>query len=583
MAIPTTFTGLNRVDSHNVTIDYQIFSIARCKGAGENCFVTSDEDRTVRFWRNGVNVESFQLPAQSVWSVACLSNGDIVTGSSDGVVRVFTQSESRYADQATVNKFTEEVEVLTKQSTQEIGGYKISDLPGKEALYDPGRKPGQMKMIREGGGVVAYTWVEDGDKSHWEKVGDVLGSTNKTNQDKTMFEGKAYDFVFSVDVEDGKPPLKLPFNRGDDPYQAAHTFLAKNVLPSSYLEQVVDFILKNTREQYVAPSTEYVDPFTGQSRYTPSGTANSQGVTGTNLDPFTGGSSYSTSVNSSRQGSSSNIPSQGIKFFPINTYRTFEMGDSKVILIKLKEFNEKCGDGKNPPINEAHLEELVKLCNGPPDDPNVFDTLFKLLEWPDEIVFPAIDVIRMAVRYKKNNEIIASANNGILLQKLLSFVSDSCRIANNVIVALRTLSNLFVHECGEELVFEHRFDLVENITTLGSLNKNGQIALATLLLNLSVATLKKRDELGISVLADVIPDILTKLSDPESQFRSYVALGTLLTSASSLQAAEVKTKVKSNPGFVSALQSHLMSGQNDLENKRRNCACQVQDIISISF
>jgi hypothetical protein len=102
-------------------------------------------------------------------------------------------------------------------------------------------------------------------------------------------------------------------------------------------------------------------------------------------------------------------------------------------------------------------------------------------------------------------------------------------------------------------------------------------------LNLSVATLKKRDELGISVLADVIPDILTKLSDPESQFRSYVALGTLLTSASSLQAAEVKTKVKSNPGFVSALQSHLMSGQNDLENKRRNCACQVQDIISISF
>jgi phospholipase A-2-activating protein len=127
MAIPTIFTGLNRVDSHNVTIDYQIFSIARCKGAGENCFVTSDEDRTVRFWRNGVNVESFQLPAQSVWSVACLSNGDIVTGSSDGVVRVFTQSESRYADQATVNKFTEEVEVLTKQSTQEIGGYKISE------------------------------------------------------------------------------------------------------------------------------------------------------------------------------------------------------------------------------------------------------------------------------------------------------------------------------------------------------------------------------------------------------------------------------------------------------------------------
>ncbi|EFA09359.2 phospholipase A-2-activating protein [Tribolium castaneum] len=558
-----------------------IYSIARCKSAGENCFVTSDEDRTVRFWQNGENIETIQLPAQSVWSVACLSNGDIVTGSSDGVVRVFTQNESRYADEATLNKFNEEVEALTRQSTQEIGGYKISDLPGKEALYDPGRKAGQMKMIREGTGVVAYTWVEDGDKSHWEKVGDVLGSTDKTNQDKTMYEGKAYDFVFSVDVEDGKPPLKLPYNKGDDPYQAAHNFLAKNFLPASYLEQVVDFILKNTQEKYVPPSTEYVDPFTGGSRYTPSTGNNSQDFAGRNFDPFTGGSSYSTSATQAKQTvSSSTISSQVSKFFPINTYRTFEMGDSNVILVKLKEFNEKTGDSQSPPVNEHYLVELVKLCNGPPDDPNAFDTLFKLLEWPDEIVFPVVDVIRMAVRFKKNNEIIATANSGSLLRKLLSFINENCNIINNVIVALRTLSNLLMHEFGEDLVFEHRFDVVENITALGPLNKNGQIALSTLLLNLCVASLKKRDDLGISVLADVIPDILTKLSDPESQFRSYVALGTLLSSP---QSAEVKAKVKSNVGFISALESHVLSGQGDLEEKRRNCASQVQEILNLSF
>lgn len=63
-------------------------------------------------------------------------------------------------------------------------------LPGREALYDPGKKAGQMKMIREAQGVVAYTWVEDGENSHWEKVGDVLGGTNKTNEGQTMFEGK---------------------------------------------------------------------------------------------------------------------------------------------------------------------------------------------------------------------------------------------------------------------------------------------------------------------------------------------------------------------------------------------------------
>lgn len=58
-----------------------MFSIARNKASGEFAFVTSDEDRTVRFWQNGVNTETFKLPAQSVWTVACLSNGDIVTGS----------------------------------------------------------------------------------------------------------------------------------------------------------------------------------------------------------------------------------------------------------------------------------------------------------------------------------------------------------------------------------------------------------------------------------------------------------------------------------------------------------------------
>lgn len=116
-----------------------------------------------------------------------------------------------------------------------------------------------MKMIREANGVVAYTWVENGDESHWEKVGDVLGGTNKLDSGKTTYEGQvntyctdfnllkkkqfnfflqAYDFVFSVDVEDGKPPLKLPYNTGEDPYQAAQKFLSKNLLPSGYLEQV---------------------------------------------------------------------------------------------------------------------------------------------------------------------------------------------------------------------------------------------------------------------------------------------------------------------------------------------------------
>lgn len=48
-----------------------------------------------------------------------------------------------------------------------------------------------MKMIREGKIVIAYTWVEDSENSHWEKVGEVMGGTDKDDSGKTMYEGEA--------------------------------------------------------------------------------------------------------------------------------------------------------------------------------------------------------------------------------------------------------------------------------------------------------------------------------------------------------------------------------------------------------
>ncbi|KAM9888743.1 hypothetical protein OXX79_012662, partial [Metschnikowia pulcherrima] len=67
------------------------------------------------------------------------------------------------------------------------------------------------------------------------------GSTGKTE-----YQGKEYDYVFDVDVEDGKPPLKLPYNATENPYEAAERFLAANDLPGSYAQEVVNFINKNT-------------------------------------------------------------------------------------------------------------------------------------------------------------------------------------------------------------------------------------------------------------------------------------------------------------------------------------------------
>lgn len=36
-------------------------------------------------------------PCQTVWTVGQLDNGDVITGGSDGQVRIWTRDESRYA------------------------------------------------------------------------------------------------------------------------------------------------------------------------------------------------------------------------------------------------------------------------------------------------------------------------------------------------------------------------------------------------------------------------------------------------------------------------------------------------------
>lgn len=71
--------------------------------------------------------------------------------------------------------------------------------------------------------------------------------------------------MFSVDIEDGKPPLKLPFNVTEDPWFAAQRFLDRNSLSQLFLDQVANFIIDNTKGVTLGQeSSGYVDPFTGQ-------------------------------------------------------------------------------------------------------------------------------------------------------------------------------------------------------------------------------------------------------------------------------------------------------------------------------
>jgi phospholipase A-2-activating protein len=243
-----------------------IYSIALNPALGD-VFVTGSEDSTIRMWSlsKGQLGDALSLPAQSVWTVACIDNGDIITGTSDALVRVFTKDPKRCASDDMLAAFETSVSTRKLEMSKELGGVKVNELPGPESLLQEGTD-GQTRLVRQPNGkILCYQWTN----GKWECVGDVMGAAGGTQETsgKSLHEGIEYDFVFNVDIEDGAPPLKLPFNKTDDPWLAAQKFIHKHDLPQVYLEQVANFIIKNanlTSLPAMKVDEDFVDPFTGK-------------------------------------------------------------------------------------------------------------------------------------------------------------------------------------------------------------------------------------------------------------------------------------------------------------------------------
>lgn len=74
--------------------------------------------------------------------------------------------------------------------------------------------------------------------------------------------------MFTIDVNEGGPSMKLPYNVADDPWLAAHNFLQKNDLSPMFLDQVANFIIENTKGHVLgAAQSAAADPFTGEAGF----------------------------------------------------------------------------------------------------------------------------------------------------------------------------------------------------------------------------------------------------------------------------------------------------------------------------
>jgi hypothetical protein len=111
------------------------------------------------------------------------------------------------------------------------------------ALNFPGKKIGQVVTVKSKSNLItAHQW----DGSAWCKIGDVI---NNPGSQKVEFKGKSYDYVFDVELDTSKNTFKLPYNHSDNPYETASKFIADNNLSIDVMDQIVDFLLKNTTPQ----------------------------------------------------------------------------------------------------------------------------------------------------------------------------------------------------------------------------------------------------------------------------------------------------------------------------------------------
>ncbi|OAV86226.1 hypothetical protein PTTG_01746 [Puccinia triticina 1-1 BBBD Race 1] len=532
--------------------------------------ISSGEDRTVRIWdpSSGQLTQTVTVPAISVWTVsACPENGDIVCGSSDNLIRVFTRADERLASSSELSLFEESVKASSVPSAT-VGDVKKSDLPSVAVLLSrQGKKEGEVAMAKNetNGAVEAYQW--DGMKGDWTMVGTVVDGIGSAR--KQLFEGKEYDYVFDVDIKDGAPPLKLPYNASDNPYTVAQKWLAKHELPDTYVDQVVDFIDKNTSGVALGGPTAGADPFTGAASYRPTKSEN-QSQANVGADPFTGAGSYRPNgAAATSAGAQPNEIKSPASLLPHKSFLSFPPTNSNfsVVTGKIKEFNSQL-DGKE--LTPADLEALDSLtsylskASGAPPESGIKVLEKMMVDWPPAKQFPAIDIVRaMSI------SVLPSQLLPCLLSKLRG-LRDQPGAELNFTLAVRALNNGLT-SCP--ITTSHSASLVnkpdlakqicdllcaESSPKLNMTSKNAKVAFATLLLNLSILCVD--GVIGAGAVAHLLAlsrKFVSTESEEEAVYRSLIGLGNMIFSqrASGLLTDEDKTKV------AAALLSSVEGGQ----------------------
>jgi phospholipase A-2-activating protein len=347
--------------------------------------------------------------------------------------------------------------------------------------------------------------------------------------------------VFDVDIEDGKPPLKLPYNVSQNPYEAATKFIGDNELPISYLDQVANFITQNTQGAVIGQSQEATpaggDPWGSERRYRP-GDATSE---------------------ETQQPAPEPLP----KVLPQKTYLSIKTANLKIITKKLQEINDKLiSEGeKGTTLVTSEIDAVVALCGQLESGQQLADSpileagvplVFRAAtSWPAANRLPALDLLRLLAAAAPFVATTEYNGENLVSGLLASGAFDAPLSPNNAMLVVRTFANLFETAAGRDLAI-NTFDLIVTgvksaLANSGeSPNRNLTIAITTLYINFAVyITSEGREQTPESaekalVLLEELTKIIANEKDSEAVYRGLVALGTITKALG----AEVKSAAK---------------------------------------
>lgn len=332
-----------------------------------------------------------------------------------------------------------------------------------------------------------------------------------------MYNGQEYDYVFDIDIEDGKPPLKLPYNLSQDNWAVAQRFLADNELPMTYYEQVANWIAENTKGARLGrsePGPQARDPWGSDKRYRPGDAASST--------------------------------TAGQKKLPQRSYLSIVEGNPANAISILFE---KGKDGELPLESGdlTALESLTGQMSNKQDPHPTSDQVSALMKIVTKTRgkqrVPAVGVLALCAVSPSFIGITSSGDQTIVEQlasaNLFQQRQDS---ANNVVHGLRLLANLFASEEGR-LIADGTFETVLELVRPFAMEPESPAqfkALATLYLNYAVlltsqapaSESKTREARAEPLLIDTARMLeceAAAASDADAMFRTLCAFGTLFT------------------------------------------------------